>query len=309
MKRVLLKIANTLVLQSYCLENNGLIDGKMGLVLFFYHYARISGYKQYREFADTLFDKIIKDIANTSNDFEKGLIGIGWATNSLIKNGFIEGNHELFIDVDNRVFSHILINKYSIFGYGLYLLMRLENNLHNADYLRKQVDKIIFSWYDQLKKTDIVVPLYHLNSILHFINQVYDKGYIKKSHQQIRQLLEKLFENTFVNNYYNNTDLLVFREIMNNIHNKSKKEWIILSRFIDREASTSQNISIEEFIKKTWLNIIYFKKTSLTLPRAESISAFIDLKQRNLTWNDFTLNEGLAGLGYSLIMNNTNNKR
>jgi hypothetical protein len=301
MDKEILKIANTLVLYSYCIENKGLIHGKMGIVLFLYHYARYFKESLYNEFADTLFDEIMEDIIKTSNDFEYGLIGIGWAIDYLIKKGFVEGNpDELLEDVDTRIFSHIHINpQYSIFGCGLYLLMRLKSDPPNKDYLTKQFDKITLLWQEKLKKNEFVIPLYHLNSVLIFVIQAYEMGYIKNQYLQLKSILEDLFEHSLSNDYFDYADLKITDEILNN----NKNEWLRLSNLIEKYPCDGKEPSVESFIKHTWLNMLFFEKTILPLPSLNLISEFIDNKQTSLTINDFIFNYGLAGLGFGLIVN------
>lgn len=49
-------IANTLVVYSYHIDNNGLTNGKMGVILFLYRYAAHTGNRHYENFAGELLD-------------------------------------------------------------------------------------------------------------------------------------------------------------------------------------------------------------------------------------------------------------
>lgn len=95
-------LVNILLLNAGFIESIGLGKGKLGIAIFFYHYARYTGSKLYEEFADSLLDEV-SDQLNTSTplDFENGLTGIGWGIVYLVKNSFIEGDiDEILNDID-----------------------------------------------------------------------------------------------------------------------------------------------------------------------------------------------------------------
>ena len=54
----LLRIANVLLLNASFLDNPGLLNGKMGIAIFFYHYSRFTKNKIYENFAGVLVDEI-----------------------------------------------------------------------------------------------------------------------------------------------------------------------------------------------------------------------------------------------------------
>lgn len=98
-------ISNHLIVNASNLCNLGLFHGKMGIVLFFVHYARYTGNNLYQDYAGELLDEIFEDIhAGTTLDFENGLSGIGWGILYLLKNHFMEGNpDEILIDIDQKM--------------------------------------------------------------------------------------------------------------------------------------------------------------------------------------------------------------
>ena len=85
------KIINTLLLNASFIDNLGLMHGKMGISIFFFHLARQTQNKIYEDYAGELIDEIYEEIsANTLVDFENGLAGIGWGIEYLAQNNFIE---------------------------------------------------------------------------------------------------------------------------------------------------------------------------------------------------------------------------
>lgn len=133
------RIAGILLLNASFIESPGLLNGKLGITIFFYHYYRYTGNEIYNEFAGELIDQIYEEI-NTSIpvNFEDGLTGIGWGIEYLVKNRLVDADtDEALAEIDNTLYrrrlnSAILIDESnSIFGYGLYYLSRLTG--HNID--------------------------------------------------------------------------------------------------------------------------------------------------------------------------------
>lgn len=90
---LLRRIADYLVINASFTCSLGLFHGKMGIVIFFYHYARYSHNPVYEEFADELLGEVYEDIyVDIPVNFENGLSGIGWAIEYLKQQGFVEGD-------------------------------------------------------------------------------------------------------------------------------------------------------------------------------------------------------------------------
>lgn len=137
------RIANVLLLNASFIENLGLLNGKLGIAIFFYHYSRYTGNKIFEDYAGELIDEIYEEInTNTPVDFANGLTGIGWGIEYLVKNGFIEADtDEALADVDNTVYRSslyrpfLLENGNDLFGYGLYFITRLRGPKNDDDNL------------------------------------------------------------------------------------------------------------------------------------------------------------------------------
>lgn len=139
-------IADHLIVHSGGLSNLGLYHGKMGIVLFFVHYARYTNNPIYQECAENLLDEIFEDIhAGITLDFENGLSGIGWGLLYLLKNQYVEGDpDEVLSDLDQRMMEINLSRvadksvERGLGGYLYYLKERLsvasEHSLFDKDY-------------------------------------------------------------------------------------------------------------------------------------------------------------------------------
>ena len=101
------RIINRLLFQSHFTKDLGLHQGKMGIALFFYHYAKHTGNAVYSDFAGDLIDNIWENLHNRLPDtFESGLTGIAWGIEYMIQNGFVKGdNNKICRHIDKRIMS------------------------------------------------------------------------------------------------------------------------------------------------------------------------------------------------------------
>ncbi len=152
MDQKLRKIAERM--ESSC-TNLGLLQGKMGSVVFFYEYARHVDCR-YEEYADQLIDEIFESIRQVNSNYADGLAGIGVGVEYLAQKGFIDGDiNEVLVDVDkllgsigSRFFGQIGIRN-GITGYGKYYLARINNpdNCNNVspgvNFFKEQLSNIV----------------------------------------------------------------------------------------------------------------------------------------------------------------------
>ncbi len=134
------RIVNTLLLNASFIDNLGLMHGKMGISIFFFHLARKTNNKIYEDYAGELIDEIYEEISvNTPIDFENGLAGIGWGIEYLIQNGFIEADTDEVLEEFDDSIIHELTNNTpdtidilnGLCGYILYFQSRLKSCKNN----------------------------------------------------------------------------------------------------------------------------------------------------------------------------------
>lgn len=99
------RIANHLILHSWGLNDISLFYGKMGIVLFFAHYARYTGKTIYEDFASELLEDISENILDTLPiDLGRGLCGIGWGIEYLVQNKFMDAeSDDILVEIDQKV--------------------------------------------------------------------------------------------------------------------------------------------------------------------------------------------------------------
>ncbi len=181
-------IANILMLNASSLNNIGLYNGKMGLAIFFYHYALYSKKEIYEVYAGDLIDVIFKKIrTGLPLDFETGLTGLGWGFEYLVQNEFVEADtDELLEEVDKAVASvknenlkvRSNANKDDLFGTGLYYAMRLKD--WGSDIKDASENRLILNnlkndaeiLFDADLLFDENVSACRLNSIIYFLLEI-----------------------------------------------------------------------------------------------------------------------------------------
>ena len=101
----LLRLSHYLILHASHLNNIGLLDGKMGISLFFFHYSSYSKKKLYKQFAEELLDEIYSEIhTDTPPYFDTGLSGIAWGIEYLVRNKFVTGDTDMVLnELDNKI--------------------------------------------------------------------------------------------------------------------------------------------------------------------------------------------------------------
>jgi hypothetical protein len=144
------QIINSLILNASFIDNLGLMHGKMGISIFFFHLARQTKNQIYEDYAGELIDEIYEEItANTPVNFENGLAGIGWGIEYLVQNKFIEADtDEVLEEFDNRIFKELIYNTpkeigllNGIVGIGAYFLKRIQNPASNEDKITTLTNK------------------------------------------------------------------------------------------------------------------------------------------------------------------------
>lgn len=142
---------NSLLLNASFIDNIGIMHGKMGITIFFFHLARQTKNQIYEDYAGELIDEIYEELtANTPVDFENGLAGIGWGIEYLVQNKFIEADtDEVLEEFDNRIFKEFIYSTpkeigllNGIIGIGAYFLKRIQPVCHPSSNPKSNDEKI-----------------------------------------------------------------------------------------------------------------------------------------------------------------------
>lgn len=282
----LLRIANLLLLNASFIDNLGLLNGKMGIAIFLYHYAKYSSNKIFCDYADELIDEIYEEInTNTPVDFYNGITGIGWGIDFLIKNGFLEADPEKVLkDIDRAIYKYMLkgLKDDSLPGCLIYLLVRVKsrklinikekiNKKETLLSLLKECEALLINLkYNGLTNFP---DLNTLKAIKCFLSGIEDMDFFKGNTRKLLDLIPSLIKIADVNK-------------------KNEKESII-------DIATDLNIELLIYPSDSTLNIevpFLFDEVFKFIDNEENWNTFL----KNFR-NHLGLNKGLAGIGMSLI--------
>lgn len=125
-----------LTINSSLMKDLGLFHGKMGIILFFSHYACFTPNKHFEDFAECLLDELYEEIhKDLPINLENGLCGIGWGIEYIVQRGFINGNtDDILADIDCKVMEidplrlSDLSLRSGLAGIAFYIIARLNTN-------------------------------------------------------------------------------------------------------------------------------------------------------------------------------------
>lgn len=114
------QIADMLLLNGTLTECPGLIHGKMGVAIFFFHYAKYVGNDLFVEYAMDLISEMLDQMhINSPADYERGVAGIGVGFSYLIQNNFLSVEDDICEDLDQRMEQAVMCD--SLFDFSLFI--------------------------------------------------------------------------------------------------------------------------------------------------------------------------------------------
>ncbi len=225
MTDTLQQITDTLLLNGTLVECPGLIHGKMGIAVFFSHYARHTNNQLFEDYALELIEGIQEQIHGASpTDYERGIAGIGVGMDYLIRNNFLDVDDDFFDDFDRRMYRAVMYDPWpdlslydGLAGYGSYWICRMndsKNDKYAQDvlkYILKLIEEKIWDVAERYP-SDIFSFLYALDKKKQFTDNVkkimfrnrsMDHSFPRLDHSaignQIRTYLHRKYETC--NNY------------------------------------------------------------------------------------------------------------
>lgn len=168
----------------------GLINGKMGIAIFYYQYSRYTGNSMIENYAVEMIKEIYDGInIKISPYFTYGLTGIGWGIEYLDRLNYIDCDRD-FAELDNTIYRQmqnnpILLNTgEEFFGFGFYHVARLtgrQNRDGKLDHLLKEqnlnfltdVCERLLIHKKYLDFDTLYLPTGTINSLLWFFLEIY----------------------------------------------------------------------------------------------------------------------------------------
>ena len=327
------RIVDFLISNNDSCSNQGLLNGRMGLAIFFYQYYRYAGDKIYKDFADRLIDEIYENInSQISADFESGLMGIGWGIEYLVKNNFIEAEtDETLAEVDSIIYksmiqSPVLIcNSNDFFGYGLYFLSRLKIGGHYDKDLNNLIKKqILIYLIDECERLLIykryidfyirALSLRTINSLLFFLLEMHRLNLFPV---KVTRLLNHMPKEIEISISMNNdqVEYYVLENLMKSVYPlinideyKDKyKGCIKLVTGILNGISIGNKLLININSLLSWYKLMYSPylfTNAFKVEFSENSSKILNLSKQE-DWDSWfskiNINSGLAGIGLDLL--------
>ena len=324
------RIANVLLLNASFLDNPGLLNGKMGIAIFFYNYSRFTKNKIYEDFAGELVDEIYEEI-NTSTpvNFENGLTGIGWGIEYLVKNGFVQADTDKALsEIDNYVsrsmMSHVITseNGNDLSGYGFYYPSRLglrhiddENSVVRGivncitfftDYIEKVIVRKEIAGFDLYSLTENTIC-----SLIWFLLQTQRLGFSPEPAYRVFSCISEHVEQLLKSSsgpLESNLRLMVESFVASIPDDLLKKSYTSISAKEKSNTYKPETI-VEILINNTWQELIcnpYSNDTRLYRREKSDLFSLIDIEdywqgQLDKLNSDNLGLKGWAGLGFSIL--------
>ena len=315
------RIINVLLLNASFIDNLGLMHGKMGIAIFFFHLSRETKNQIYENYAGELIDEIYEEITVTTPlDFENGLAGIGWGIEYLVQNGFLEADtDEVLEDFDNRLlparnqFEGIgLLN--GLTGFGAYYLKRIQNPASSDDNVTTLLNKqMLVHLIDELelrinnegvmsliKGSEIFTLTWDYPVLIGFLTDVYQLNLFNfKVGRMLHQLIDHLFQSENIPKQHSKHLLLAL------VLEKTKKckieqledgsiDKIIQNLLIgiDRETLSKELVTNSSFMQNGTSGIVWIYKQLFQLTGKENYQTEI------LYWNNRSFEFDETDQGY-----------
>lgn len=301
------KMANLIIANLHNTSALGLFNGKMGIALFLYRYAKFSGKALYEKFADDLIDEIYDEINKSmSPDLSGGLSGIGVGLTYLLQEEYLEGDmdeilseiDEMLLEAPLNTLKQDILLPYPVYSAGIYLLSRISEPVSVKE--KKWVENIVSSgcafMEDKTKKENAHFQLPFLNSMLFVYCSLYDRKVdgFEKLTPFIRYLFELALD-AIDNEKYGYVDLLIFREVSMKL--PERKRYSGLHERVDYLLMNVPN-DIEWWDELLLWQFIYHLHLQAH-PSEEEIVKYVNDKIRDYPFELSVLNGPIASLGFS----------
>jgi hypothetical protein len=327
-EEILNAITMILIERSDSTSNIGLFDGKMGIAIFLFLYARYTTNRHHEEWAEKLIDEIFTQIdTDTQPDFSNGLAGIGWGIEYLVKNNFVDADvDEVLGDVDRIVLSKtkdlpaLIQNNTDLYGYVFYSLTRLKDKDSGSDSILSLIKKQMLIYiHDDIERLltkkvlfDFTVPtltMHQINPIMYFFIEMGKlKLYPAKLKKLENYLPHYLNEKSYLN--YDFVDEYIFSSLKEKFVQVSTTNEVkeLYKNLLNNSTSILQIDDVMNmYAKPGWNSLLYqinYFDNMNYRPIKDEILSKLANKSHNGNFIDIE-NNCLIGIGLTLLLENT----
>jgi len=287
---ILMQIANCLSANEQKITDIGLLEGKMGVAVYLYWYARYSGHSEYKNLANNLIDEVITGISEKDISISKGLSGIGWGINHLLKEKFLQGEDDLLEDFDECILQYIKENTN-------------ENMLDGCIYLicehSKPLDESMIKIFTKQFSLFLLsgnYPLSTLNKLLHIANRIPSRHLFPLYDTLLNVALHAIHTKA-----YRCSDLMICKDLLEafpeNDDNQIRKELCDLCTSL-----LFRSISYLDRLEAIWQNLVFSGGTVNMQHDINRISMLVTDKLKDLLASDLYLSCGLPAIGMDILL-------
>lgn len=177
------QIADMLLLNGTLTESPGLVHGKMGIAIFFFHYTKFTRNNLFADYAmDVIVEMLDQMHVNSPANYEKGMAGIGVGFDYMIQNRFLSVEDDICEDFDQRMVRAVMYDPWSNFsqycgliGYGRYWITRLRYQAPAV--LARKCLLYIISQIDEKKQE---IPITEQADVFCFLSDLQRISYFNK---------------------------------------------------------------------------------------------------------------------------------
>ena len=309
-ERILRRMANTIVANLGNTEPFGLFDGKMGVCLFLYHYARHADEEAYAEIASELLDDVFRQLKpDLSPSVMDGVASVGWGLAACLKEGFIEtdADDSLFRYIDDALFrdSKAPLTKeirypVPLFSAGVYLLSRMAWRMDTVEsgwvtQLVANARSLVSGYLRSGRSPRLSLP----HSMLHVFSAFYKAlPFGKRELARLLGDLVTLCARSVEERNYEPVDLLLLRRTAERLPGCVKAAGGIPQPGMDEPGSPAD--ALGTWYENGWWEILYGTPVADRLP-LEAVIRYLDGKVDDAYYDLSTLNSKLSAAGIRLM--------
>ena len=287
--KILRQIANGLSANVQRLNSPGLLEGKTGVAVYLYHYARYSGDTGYSRLADSLLSEITTGISKRDISLSTGLSGVGWGISHLLKERLIEDEDDLLASLDAYLLRHIREHTDEGMLDGCLYLMFAHPKPPDEPVMQ------VLAQQFSLLLSAAGYPLSVLNKLLAVASRMPDRHLDSWYDTLLRGAVQAIHTQP-----YRRSDLMICRDLLEAFPGpKDKQEWNAL-----RDCCTSlldAGISYADYIETVWQNAVFLGGASTMRHDLNRIATFVTGKLKDLTLRDLYLSAGLPAAGMDIL--------
>jgi len=173
---MLKRITNHLIIYSMALDNIGLMSGKMGVALYFFHLHKVTKNDNHLRFANELVQDIMSKLDyKIPRTFFDGMIGISWGFDYLIRNKFVDFEDDVLIDLDKALLEINIANLFDetfstgVRGIAYYILSRCSGKETIPVPFCKDYIQVLYDRINRIEPKD-TTAIYLQNQLQQIIN-------------------------------------------------------------------------------------------------------------------------------------------